>query len=123
MPFDLETTTHVFQPLADGGVQSVVADDPSDAEQIGLIRSHLMDETYKFRRGDFGDPATIHGDTMPGLVALRAGYQRIDVRYAELPDGAQIRYTTLDPALISALGQWFRAQLGDHGPDATDHTP
>lgn len=123
MPFDLEKTTHVFQPLPDGGVQSVVADDSADAEQIALIRSHLMDETEKFRRGDFGDPATIHGDTMPGLAALRAGYQRIDLRYSELPDGAQIRYATLDPALVSALGEWFDAQLGDHGPHATEQAP
>jgi len=123
MPFDLEKTTHIFRPLVDGGVQSVVADDPSDTEQIALIRSHLLDETDKFRRGNFGDPATIHGDTMPGLVALRAGYQRIDVTYGELADGAQIRYVTLDPPLVSALAEWFRAQLGDHGPHATDQAP
>ncbi|MDQ3691031.1 MAG: aspartate carbamoyltransferase [Chloroflexota bacterium] len=123
MPFDLERTTHVFERLNDGGVQSVVADDPSDAEQIGSIRSHLQDEADKFRRGDFGDPATIHGDTMPGLEALRAGIGQIDVRYSELPDGAQLRYTTADPDMIMALDAWFAAQLSDHGPDATDPAP
>ncbi|MDQ3689398.1 MAG: hypothetical protein M3406_05060 [Chloroflexota bacterium] len=88
-----------------------------------MIRSHLQDEADKFRRGDFGDPATIHGDTMPGLEALRAGFGQIDVRYNELPDGAQLRYTTTEPDMIMALDEWFTAQLSDHGSDATDHVP
>ena len=39
MPFDLERTSHIFAPQADGGLQQVIADDPGDAEQIVLIRS------------------------------------------------------------------------------------
>ncbi|MEJ7744544.1 MAG: hypothetical protein WKF73_19620 [Nocardioidaceae bacterium] len=31
---------------------------------------------------------------MPGLSALRAGYRDIDVRYRDLPDGAEIAYAT-----------------------------
>src|SRR5918996_5000900 len=61
MPFDLERTTHRFLPRADGGLQIVIADDPGDAEEIALIRGHLADEADRFRAGDFGDPATIHG--------------------------------------------------------------
>lgn len=123
MPFDLDQTTHVFERLDDGGLQSVVADDASNTEQIALIRSHLRDEAERFRRGDFGDPATIHGEAMPGIDALRAGAGRIEVRYTETPDGAQIRYATTDPALVAAIADWFAAQLGDHGSDATDHAP
>lgn len=37
MPFDLEQTTHVFQKLDDGGLQKVVAKDPSNKKQIALI--------------------------------------------------------------------------------------
>lgn len=123
MPFDLDKTTHVFERLDDGGLQSVVANDASDADQIALIRAHLQEEAERFRRGDFGDPATIHGDTMPGIDALRASAGRIDVRYTETPDGGQIRYSTTDPALVAAIADWFAAQLGDHGSDATDHAP
>jgi hypothetical protein len=121
MPFDLEQTIHVFQPLEDGGVQTVTAKDPASVEQIELIRGHLQEEAARFRRGDFSDPAKIHGDAMPGLAELRAGASRIDVRYTELSDGAQLRYTTSDPALITALHHWFQAQLSDHGQHATDH--
>ncbi len=120
MPFDLDRTMHVFAPLADGGRQTITAKDPTDAHEIALIRGHLQAEAEKFRRGDFGDPATIHGDAMPGLAALRAGASRIDVRYRDLPDGAELRYTTQDEDLVRALHAWFAAQVSDHGKHA-DH--
>jgi hypothetical protein len=58
---------------------------------------------------------------MPGLAELQAGAGRIQVVYAALPNGGQIRYTTADAGLISALHAWFAAQLADHGPHASDH--
>ncbi len=117
----LERTTHIFEPLPDGGLQQVIADDPQDAAQIALIRTHLQEEARKFQRGDFADPAAIHGEGMPGLAGLRAGYAQIEVTYAELPDGAQIHYTTSDPAMVTALHAWFEAQLSDHGGHAMEH--
>jgi len=119
MPFDLEQTTHVFQKLDDGGLQKVVAKDPSNKKQIALIQSHLKEESEKFRIGDFSDPAKIHGEDMPGLAQLKAGAAKIDVRYSALPDGAQIRYQAKDPKLVTAIHQWFSAQLSDHGDHAT----
>lgn len=65
MPFDLEQTIHVFQRLDDGGRQTVTVKDPENTQQIALIQSHLRHEADKFRRGDFSDPARIHGDDMP----------------------------------------------------------
>jgi hypothetical protein len=118
MPFDLERTTHRFEPRADGGVQTVVADDPDDSEQIDLIRLHLVDEAERFKVGDFGDPATIHGDEMPGLAELQEGVGRIEVIYEDSPAGARISYRTDDPALVQAIHDWFEAQLTDHGPHA-----
>lgn len=123
MPFDLEQTTHVFQKLEDGGLQKVVAKDPSNKKQIALIQSHLREESARFRKGDFSDPAKIHGENMPGLAELKSGAGKFDVVYAPLPDGAQIRYTTKDPALLMAIHHWFDAQLSDHGRHASgpDH--
>jgi hypothetical protein len=121
MPFDLEQTVHVFQPLEDGGLQTVTAKDPSNSAQIALIQAHLKEEAAKFRQGDFSDPATIHGEDMPGLAALKAGARHLDVQYTILPNGAQIRHTTTDPALIMALHQWFTAQLSDHGHHVVRH--
>jgi uncharacterized protein (DUF305 family) len=119
MPFDLEKTTHVFEPTEDGGVQQVVADDPTDQEQLSLIREHLKEEADKFSQGDFSDPAEIHGEDMPGLKELEENASSFEVSYSELPDGAQIEYTTDEPALVSALHDWFEAQLSDHAEHAT----
>ncbi|WP_151476075.1 aspartate carbamoyltransferase [Streptomyces albicerus] len=122
MPFDLEQTTHHFTPTRTGGVQDVVADQPDDEKQIDLIRTHLQQEAEAFSQGDFGDPAQIHGDSMPGLAELEDGHERIEVRYRERPDGATLTYDTEEPALVDALHDWFEAQLSDHGDHAeADH--
>ena len=118
MPFALERTTHVFKGLRDGGVQTVVADDPGDRAQVALIRRHLRDEAAKFERGEFSDPAAVHGHGMPGLAELRAGFDRIAVAYAPVANGGRIRYSTDDRRLVRALHDWFRAQLSDHGDHA-----
>src|SRR5438094_8265405 len=76
MPFDLEQTVHHFQPLENGGVQTVTVKDPANSTQIALIQAHLKEEAEKFHRGDFSDPAKIHGENMPGLAALQTRIQR-----------------------------------------------
>ncbi|MEA2689152.1 MAG: hypothetical protein QOD51_1759, partial [Candidatus Eremiobacteraeota bacterium] len=69
-------------------------------------------------KGDFADPASIHGTDMPGLKALRAGSRRISVRYVDVPKGGRITYATADPALVRAIHAWFDAQASDHGSHA-----
>jgi hypothetical protein len=120
MPFDLDATTHVFEKLPDGGLQTVVAD-TDDPEQVALIRAHLTDEAARFARGDFHDPAMIHGDDMAGMHALMMGHDHIVIAYHEVERGAEIRYTSEDPPLVEAIHQWFDAQLHDHGEHAQAH--
>jgi len=120
MPFDLESTTHVFEKLEDGGIQAVVAD-VDDAEQVALIRAHLAEEAERFSRGDFHDPAMIHGDDMAGLHALAMGHERLRITYREVALGGEIRYASDDPELIAAIHAWFDAQLSDHGEHAQPH--
>ena len=120
MPFDLEATIHVYEKTEYGGVQKVVADDPEDAENVAAIREHLREEADAFGRGEFSDPASIHGGDMPGLAELEAGAGRVEVRYEDLPDGAQIVLESEDPELVAAVHDWFDAQLSDHGDDATE---
>ena len=118
MPFDMARTLHIFRMTETGGVQKVIARDPKDSEQIALIRRHLQHEAERFQRGDFGDPARLHGPDMPGLAELQAGALRIAISYAPLPDGGQITYRTTDLHLLTALHRWFGAQLSEHGADA-----
>lgn len=122
MPFDLEATMHRFEPLEDGGVQRVIVKDSGDRAQVELIRSHLQEEAEQFQLGDFGDPAAIHGEHMPGLAELARGAARIRIDYRPLREGGEIRYRTEDPELVAAIHRWFRAQLHDHGRHAEhDH--
>ena len=117
MPFSMDAAMHMFMPTPSGGVQSVIVH-AGDPKQIVLVRTHLRKEANAFARGDFADPASIHGGDMPGLKAMHAGAKRIHVRYADVPNGAAITYTTSDPALVRAIHAWFRAQVTDHGKHA-----
>ena len=114
MPFDLDRTTHTFVTNSDGGTQIVIANDPSDSKQIELIQSHLQEEAEKFSRGDFSDPATIHGAEMSGLAELQRGADRINVQYEPLLDGARLSYSSSEPKLVAALHEWLGAQDTDH---------
>ena len=120
MPFELEATTHVYQKTGNGGVQKVVADDPGDAANVAAIRGHLEEEANAFSRGEYFDPAQIHGGDMPGLAKLEAGAERIEVRYEDVPAGARIVLKSEDPELAGAVHEWFDAQLSDHGDDARE---
>ena len=118
MPFDLDATTHTFTKTDSGGLQVVVADDPADADQIALIREHLAEERDNFARGDFDDPAAIHGHDMDGVAELQAGYVDVTVEYADRADGAQLTYTSDEPGLVDAIHAWFDRQAMDHGAHA-----
>lgn len=114
MPFDLAATTHTFTKTDTGGVETVVARDPSDHRNVVLIRSHLQYEAAQFHNGNYNDPAKIHGMDMPGLEELAAGASRVDVCYRGLPAGAEITYTSTEPTLVDALHAWFDRQSNDH---------
>jgi hypothetical protein len=119
MPFDLEKTTHIFSKTDTGGIQQVIVKDKFDTEQIGLIRSHLSGITEEFKHGNFSNPEKIHGASMPGLAELKtAKAGQIKIEYKELPDGAEITYSTHIQKLKLAIHQWFDAQLSDHARHA-----
>ncbi|MGH9806054.1 MAG: hypothetical protein ACRD9W_02115 [Terriglobia bacterium] len=118
MPFDVSKTVHIFKMTESGGVERVVAKDPGAADQIALIQQHLRHEAESFQRGDYSDPAMLHGSAMPGLKELQIGAGHVKVSYASLPAGAEIMFETTDLHLLTALHRWFGAQLSEHGADA-----
>ena len=92
---------------------------PGDTKQTALIRRHLKDIAGRFARGDFGAPTDVHGAQMPGLGAPKAAVPgELHVRYRDLRSGAEIQYSSHDPKHVSALHEWFDAQVADHGKDA-----
>jgi len=118
MPFDMSRTVHIFRMTEAGGVQRVIAKDAGAADQIALIRQHLKHEAGQFRKGNYSDPAALHGASMPGLKELQAGAAAIEVSYANVPMGAAIKFATTDRHLLTAIHRWFGAQLSEHGADA-----
>jgi len=119
MPFSLEQTVHIFTKTDSGGIQQVIARENADPGQVRLIREHLAKISRQFARGDFSDPAKIHGEDMPGLAELReAEPGRIRIEYRELDNGGEISYSADDPRLIKAIHLWFDAQLADHARHA-----
>lgn len=117
MPFDLARTTHKFTDDQEGGIEAITANDPNDKEQVGLIQMHLQMEQGRFASGDFTDPASIHGETMPGMAGLSEAAKsgRLQVKFAALPTGAQLTYSSSDAVVVAAVHDWFAAQRSDHG--------
>ena len=118
MPFELKKTLHLFRMTETGGVQHVVIRSVRWKNQLPLIQKHLQHEADLFRQGNFGDPARLHGASMPGLRELSASAGKMEISYAALPNGAELVFKTGDPALVTAIHRWFGAQLSEHGPDA-----
>lgn len=121
MPFDMDKTTHVFEMNETGGIMRVVAKDPADSDQIAMIQMHLQHEGALFQKGDFSDPAKLHGESMSGLHELSEGASNLSVEYTPLPEGAQLAFTSADIKVITAIHRWFGAQLSEHGADATSN--
>lgn len=119
MPFDLEKTLHIFNKVENGGVQQVIAKDKNDITQIALIRAHLSKIAREFNAGDFSNLVKIHGQNMAGLQAMKTAEKgSLNIVYKELPDGAQIDYSSQKADLIAAIHQFFDAQLSDHARHA-----
>jgi hypothetical protein len=122
MPFDLGATLHTFEKSEQGGFERVTVKEAGDDRNIALIREHLRKEADLFARGDFSDPAYLHGTDMAGLSTLEdaAAAGRLSVIYANLPDGAELTFRAYDETVLAALHAWFDAQVNDHGDHATE---
>jgi len=118
MPFEMSKTVHIFKMTEHGGVQRVVTRGAAAGDQVALIQQHLRHEAERFQKGDYSDPARLHGADMPGLKELQEGASNISITYIALPNGAEITFETGDLHLLTAIHRWFGAQLSEHGSDA-----
>ncbi|MGZ8181941.1 MAG: aspartate carbamoyltransferase [Methylobacter sp.] len=118
VPYALDRTLQTFTKTVHGGVQHVVIKSAEDSAQIKLIQEHLLKLANAFSKGDFSSSERVHGADMPGLVQLKtAQTDDIKFEYKDLPNGAQIHYSSEYPQFVQALHLWFDAQLRDHGSD------
>ena len=119
MPFDLDKTQHVFKKTDTGGTQDVVVKSLSDTANLAMIRMHLKMEAENFAKGDYSDPAGLHGEDMPGIKVLERSYSKMNVKYSEIENGARVDFSSTDSEAVAGLHMWFDAQMSDHGKDAS----
>jgi hypothetical protein len=112
---------HRFDDLPDGG-RIEIQRDSGDTAGIRVVREHLAGIARAFAAGDFGTPATVHAEPVPGTAVMkeRRGHIRYDFR--PVPLGGEIRIRTRDPAALKAVHSFLAYQRRDHGAAGSQHT-
>lgn len=113
MGVDQYTSTHRFDALPDGG-RIELQRDTDDPDGVATIRAHLRSIAEAFARGDFGTPAFVHDQPVPGTDVMAARCAAIRYEYRDLPRGGEVRIITTDEAAIAAIHAFMAYQRGDH---------
>ena len=113
MGVDQYTSSHVFEPLPDGG-RIVLQRDSTDSAGTETIRAHMRHIAGRFTEGDFAIPGMVHAQTVPGTDQMKALRDRIRYEADTLPRGAQVRITTSDSAALAAVHSFLAFQRSDH---------
>ncbi|MGY6274644.1 aspartate carbamoyltransferase [Methylomonas sp. MgM2] len=123
VPYVVDQAVEGFAKTANGGVMQIVAKADADAEQIKLIQQYLRQTAAEYSQNDFSSTERFHGSDMPGLARMKTAKQgEIKYEYKALPNGAQIRFSTVSPQLLRALHDWIAAQIEEHGnADLSDY--
>jgi 3-methyladenine DNA glycosylase AlkD len=120
MGVDQYTSSHVFEPLPDGG-RIVLQRQTDDSAGTAAIRAHMSTIAEQFRRGDFAVPGFVHAQEVPGTDVMASHRTRISYRADTLPRGGQVRIVTTDPAALMAVHGFLAFQRREH--HAVGHGP
>jgi hypothetical protein len=107
------TSSHVFEPLSDGG-RIVLQRQTDDSAGAAAIRAHMSTIAEQFRGGDFAIPGFVHAQRVPGTDVMVARRARISYTADTLPRGGQVRITTDDPAALAAVHEFLAFQRREH---------
>ena len=113
MGVDQYTSTHVFEPLPDGGRIELQRDVP-DSAGAGVIRKHMEHIAAAFGAGDFTLPGVVHSREVPGTAVMAAKRSAITYTVEVLPRGAALRLRTTDPEALRAIHDFLAFQRQDH---------
>jgi hypothetical protein len=113
MGVDQYTSTHVFEPLPDGG-WIILQRDTYDSAGTAQIRRHMQHIAMAFRSGDFSLPGFVHAREVPGAAVMSAKREAITYTVEALPRGAALRLRSTDSAAILAIHQFLAFQRADH---------
>jgi hypothetical protein len=121
MGVDQYTSTHTFEPLADGG-RITLERDQADSSGADQIRHHMQDIEAAFSSGDFTLPGFVHAQDLPGTAVMTAKRRVIRYTVELLPRGAALRLKTTDTAAVRAIHEFLAFQRRDHHAGAKQHT-
>lgn len=117
MGVDQYASTHVFEPLPDGGRIELQRDLP-DSAGITQIREHMSAIAAAFANGDFRLPGFVHDREVPGTPVMIARKGTITYAVETLPRGAALRLRTADSLVVRAIHEFLTFQRGDHHANA-----
>lgn len=107
------TSSHVFEPLADGG-RIELQRDADDSAGTVQIRRHMNQIAAQFTAGDFHLPGYVHAQSVPGTAVMTARRSSISYTVESLPRGAAVRVSSDDPAAVQAIHEFLAFQRHDH---------
>jgi hypothetical protein len=113
MGVDQYTSTHRFDILPDGGRIELQRNEP-DSAGVAQIRAHLLAIAAAFASGDFGAPAMVHLQRVPGADVMTDLRHAIRYSYSELPLGGQVRIETRDAVALKAIHTFLEFQRREH---------
>jgi hypothetical protein len=113
MGVDQYMSTHVFEPLPDGG-RITLQRDTDDSAGTEQIRRHMQQIAMAFRSGDFSLPGFVHAREVPGTAVLSARREAITYTVEALPRGAALTLRSTDSAAILAIHEFLAFQRTDH---------
>ena len=113
MGVDQYTSSHVFEPLPDGG-RIALQRDQADPAGVIRIREHMRHIAAAFTSGEFQIPGFVHAREVPGTAVMARKRGMIRYTVDTLPRGAELRITTNDPAALDAIHTFLSFQRHDH---------
>jgi len=114
MKFSQERTTHHFLLAPDGGSIQVTANAADDRLTIDQVRRHLAHIAQAFQAGDFTTPELVHGQTPPGVPAMRQLKKQISYAYQSRTDGASVVIRSRNREAVAAVQEFLRFQIREH---------
>jgi hypothetical protein len=113
MGVDQYTSTHLFEPLLDGG-RIELQRDVSDSAGRAQIMAHMARIAAAFATGNFTLPGFVHAREVPGTKVMASEREKISYTVESLPRGAALRLRTTDTAAVEAIHEFLAFQRMDH---------
>lgn len=113
MGVDQYTSSHIFEPLPDGG-RIELQRDGADSAGTAQIREHMRQIASSFGAGNFQLPGFVHARGVPGSAVMAARRGEITYTVEDLPRGGALRIRSSTPAVVLAVHEFLAFQRQDH---------